>query len=117
MSQKCEKGKDIHDDHNTAEYHDNHRSQRSERDGTKTAQQTQGDLDHEEHQHPEVVVTKEILAERPWHCLHSETEGNLIGKTSSVQSDDIGNIEETSSNLSKVLPLTQYPIYPTSNIN
>ena len=75
----------------------------------EAAQQTERNLNHQEHDRPEAIVTKETLANRPRHLRHREAEGDLIRQTSSVESDNVSNIQKTRSNNAKVLE-SQYAI-------
>ena len=76
----------------------------------EAAQQTERNLNNQEHNGPEAIVTKETLANRPWHLRHREAKGDLVRQASSVESDNVGNIQKTRSNNAKVLgsqPATQ----------
>ena len=76
----------------------------------EASEQTEWNLNHKEHDGPKTVVTKETLANRPGHLRHREAEGDLIRQTSSVESDNVSNIQKTRSNNAKVLE-SQYAIH------
>ena len=69
----------------------------------EAAQQTERNLNHQEHDRPEAIVTKETLADCPRHLCHREAEGDLVRQASTVESDNVSDIQKTRSDNTKVL--------------